>query len=167
MATGKYAKNIQKLNPTGITHPEYGKKMREPILLDKRAIPQVPFIAILQYPFESGCGWGLGNKLVGPPPFDHVEDLPHSHDQDEYWIFVGTDPKNNKDLGGEVEFWMGEGDEAEKYVITEPSVVYVPAGVVHLPIVFKNIKRPFFSIPILVADSYESKYTPIPAAFKK
>lgn len=167
MAKGKYGKYIQKLNPTGITHPEYGKTMREPILLDKRAIPQVPFIAILQYPFKSGCGWGLGNKLVGPPPFDHVEDLPHSHKQDEYWIFVGTNPDDNKDLGGEVEFWMGEGDEAEKYVITEPSVVYVPGGVVHLPIVFKNIKRPFFSIPILMADAYVSAYTPIPPAFKK
>jgi len=167
MAKGKYADNIKKLLPTGIKHPEYGKKMREPILFDSRSFPNTPVTVILQYPFESGCGWGLGLNLVGPPGFDHIMDLPHTHDQDEYWIFVGTDPKNNKDLGGEVEFWMGEGDEAEKYIITEPSVVYVPAGVVHLPIVFKNIRRPFFSIPILASNTYTGKYTEIPAAFKK
>lgn len=167
MAKGKYADNIKKLLPTGIKHPEYGKKMREPVLFDSRSFPNTPVTVILQYPFESGCGWGLGLNLVGPPGFDHIRDLPHTHDQDEYWIFVGTDPKNNKDLGGEVEFWMGEGDEAEKYIITEPSVVYVPAGVVHLPIVFKNIRRPFFSIPILVSNTYTGKYTEIPAAFKK
>lgn len=167
MAKGKYADNIKKLLPTGIKHPEYGKKMREPVLFDSRSFPNTPVTVILQYPFESGCGWGLGLNLVGPPGFDQIRDLPHTHDQDEYWIFVGTDPKNNKDLGGEVEFWMGEGDEAEKYIITEPSVVYVPAGVVHLPIVFKNIRRPFFSIPILVSNTYTGKYTEIPAAFKK
>jgi hypothetical protein len=49
---------------------------------------------------------------------------------------------------------------AEKHVITKTSAVFVPKGLVHGPIVFKNVKRPFkeiviFTGPVLVEYGIE------------
>ena len=52
----------------------------------------------------------------------------HRHKFDECFLFLGSNPENVDDLGGEVEFWLGEGDEAEKYMLTESTAIYIPAG---------------------------------------
>jgi hypothetical protein len=85
---------------------------------------------------------------------------PMYHTVDEIFLFIGTDPEDPTDLGGEVEFWMGRGEDAEKHVITKTSVVFVPKGLVHGPIVFKNVRRPFkeiviFTGPVLVEYGIE------------
>jgi len=68
---------------------------------------------------------------------------PMYHTSDEIFIFAGTDPDDITDLGGEVEFWLGAGEEAEKLTITKSSFVWVPAGLVHCPIVYRRVDRPF------------------------
>ncbi|MEM2321033.1 MAG: hypothetical protein QXS79_04030 [Candidatus Bathyarchaeia archaeon] len=89
---------------------------------------------------------------VWPPLFQTKEGKfifrgwPMYHTADEIFLFFGTDPENPTDLGGEVEFWLGLGEEAEKYIITKPSCIYVPAGLVHAPIVFRNVRRPFIEV---------------------
>lgn len=167
MAKGKYAKYLQKLEPTGIKHPEYGKKMREPLKFSEKIFPDAKVQVPIQLICEAGCGWGLGLSLKNPSGID-IMDLPHAHDCDEIWLFFGTNPKDNKDLGGEIEFWIGEGDEAEKYTITEPYAVNVPAGVVHCPVYYKTVERPIVSVPILVGSNCKTTYTEkIPAAFKR
>lgn len=73
---------------------------------------------------------------------------PHSHDFDEFFMFLGTNQKEMSDLGGEVEIWLGKGKEAEKYILNTTSSVFVPRGVTHLPLIFRNVKRPFIMITI-------------------
>lgn len=64
---------------------------------------------------------------------------PHNHDWDEYLIFLGTDPEDPFDLGGEVEFWMGD----EKHIITKTTAMFVPRGVYHCPFYIRRVDRPF------------------------
>lgn len=66
----------------------------------------------------------------------------HSHDFDEYLIFLGTDPTDQFHLGGEVELWMGD----EKHAITRTCAVFVPAGTPHCPLVVHRVERPFMFI---------------------
>jgi hypothetical protein len=65
---------------------------------------------------------------------------PHSHDYDEVIAFFGSEPVNPHDLGAEVELWLGE----EKHIITKTSLVFIPAGLKHAPLVFIEVKRPVF-----------------------
>jgi hypothetical protein len=68
---------------------------------------------------------------------------PHKHDDfDELFLFMGTNPKDVSDLGAEAEFWLGEGEELERVVINTSACVYVPAGLAHFPLTWKNVKRP-------------------------
>lgn len=63
---------------------------------------------------------------------------PHKHDYEEIFLFLSTDPKDTATLGAEVEFWMGQGNDLEKVVLTTPSAVYVAPGVVHFPQIWKT-----------------------------
>ncbi len=86
--------------------------------------------------------WADGSSVNDP------DRQPHSHRFDELFMFLGSDRDNMLDLGGEVELWLGEGETAEKYVLRATSSVFVPRGVVHLPLIFRNVKRPFLMMTV-------------------
>ena len=73
-----------------------------------------------------------------------VDDLlqSHTHGFDEYLLFLGTNPDDQFDLGGDVELWLGD----EKHVITRTCAVFVPKGMPHCPLVFHRVDRPFMFI---------------------
>lgn len=72
----------------------------------------------------------------------------HSHPFDEIVLLVGSNPKNLRDLGGEVEWWMGEGKDAEKFVLTSTTTIYVPKRLVHGPLIFKRVEKPILNVAI-------------------
>ncbi len=69
---------------------------------------------------------------------------PHTHADDELLVFLGSNPDNIHDLGCEVEMCIGP--EMERHVFTESNLVYIPAGLIHGPIRFRNLRRPFIFI---------------------
>jgi hypothetical protein len=87
--------------------------------------------------------------------------FPHKHDYEEIFLFLGTDPQDTAKLGAEVEFWLGQGDDLEKVVLTTSSAVYVAPGVVHFPQIWKNVKRPVM-LMIIMPTTGESKMEPVP-----
>ncbi len=87
-------------------------------------------------------------------PFTMVEDT-HKHDFDQFIIFAGGDLTNMADLGGVVEFGLSlDGKDVEIQTITEASMIYLPAGLYHGPLTFKEIKNP--KKPILFHDMFFS-----------
>ncbi len=83
---------------------------------------------------------------------------PHKHDCDEVFLFMGTNPKDNSELGAEIEFWMGEGEETEKIRVGTSGLIFVPKGVVHLPLFFKNVKKPllWMVIALNIGDTLQN-----------
>jgi hypothetical protein len=90
-------------------------------------------------------GYITGDTAVG-----NGEDfVPHKHDYEEIFLFLGTDPNDTASLGAEVEFWLGEGDSLEKAVFTTSSAIYVAPGVAHFPQIWKNVTRPVMTMVIM------------------
>ena len=79
----------------------------------------------------------------------------HSHDYDEYLFFWGTNAGNIDEFNAEVELCLGE--EEEKYIITTPTVVYVPRGLKHCPLNFKIVDKPIMFMDISISPEYEAK----------
>lgn len=75
--------------------------------------------------------------------------LPHRHDYEEIFLFLGTNPEDTTDLGAEIDFWIGEGDEREKVTFTTSSSIYIPPGTVHFPQVWRNVIRPVITVVIM------------------
>jgi hypothetical protein len=66
----------------------------------------------------------------------------HKHAYPEIFTFYGNDPYDTAYLGGEGEFWLGEGDDLEKITFDTACSVYVPGWVGHFPLYFRNVKSP-------------------------
>jgi len=67
----------------------------------------------------------------------------HTHPEPEFIFFMGSDPMDPTKLGGEVELYHGAKAQAERYLVTVPSVWIVPAGLPHCPVIITRIDRPF------------------------
>jgi hypothetical protein len=93
--------------------------------------------------FYMECVWVMPRAAGTVPPMrggKRAGTEPHTHDYDEVIAFIGTDHDNPYDLGAEVELWLGD----EKHIITKTSLVFIPAGLKHGPLVFLKVDRPVF-----------------------
>jgi hypothetical protein len=72
------------------------------------------------------------------------------HDTDEIIGFFGSDPENPHDLNGEVEIWL----EDEKHVIDRTTMIFVPAGMVHCPLVINRVDKPIFHFTTVSGGQY-------------
>ncbi len=81
---------------------------------------------------------------------------PHQHNCAEILYFIGGNPMDFQDFGAEVEFVMGEGKEAETYIINATTWVYVPKNLPHCPLNFKKVDKPIMFGHIMFAPTYES-----------
>ena len=77
----------------------------------------------------------------------------HKHNYGEIFLFLGTNPKDTNNLGAEADFWLGEGEELEKVKFNTSSSVYIPPGVAHFPLIWKNVKRPVMIVVIVPTTS--------------
>jgi hypothetical protein len=86
--------------------------------------------------------WIWKDNAMGSTP----DGPPHKHDCEEMFLFIGTNKDNTHDLGCDIEFWLGEGKEADKLNFSASAMIYVPRNLTHMPIVFKNVKKPLLMI---------------------
>ena len=84
----------------------------------------------------------------------------HKHDYGEIFLFLGTDPHDTHYLGAEAEYWMGEGEALEKVKFTTSSSVYVPPGLAHFPLIWRNVKNPVMMV-VIVPTTSKHKVIPV------
>jgi len=89
--------------------------------------------------------------LTGNGPVD-IE-IPHSHDFDEIIGFAGSNRNYPRDLGGELEFRIGD----EKLTLTRTCLIFIPRGTIHCPITIKRIDTPIFMFEAGNNSVYEKK----------
>jgi hypothetical protein len=158
MSQGEYAKYIKYLEMRNdlSNEIEVGKRTQH-LLLDKTNFPETTHRFESYIVYAPGFGFHDGKRQTIVIHGEQIKDLPFSIPFDEMNLFIGTNTQDPTDLGGEVEFWLGEGEKAEKFLITKSSCVFVPAGLVHLPIYFRKVDRPF--IFLVVVNSPDSPGT--------
>ena len=105
--------------------------------LDDKKVPGIPFFT------DSAWVWPKPEEIV-------MEAKAHSHEFDEIITLFGSNPDDPQDLGAEVEFWL----EDEKYILTKSTIVYVPKGLKHCPMIFRNVTRPIFHYIVGNAAGY-------------
>lgn len=79
-----------------------------------------------------------------------LENVPHAHDTDEIIGFFGNNPEDPYDLGGEIEIWMQD----DKHILTRTSLIFVPAGMKHCPLILRRVDRPIFHFTTVVSGQY-------------
>lgn len=134
--------------------PESGKRMRGPKrIAEARKKGQS---------FDGAWLFSLDNNIIPGSLYtngvwlDSVKGAPfeieiaHTHSFDETLGFVGTVPGKPQELGGEVDLWL----EDEKYTLTKSCLIYIPKGMVHMPMVLKRIDSPIFFLTFCHNGTY-------------
>jgi hypothetical protein len=75
---------------------------------------------------------------------------------DKMMFFSGTDSTNLNDLGAQVEFHLGEGEDEEVFEFDEPRCVFIPKGVRHGPIYVTKFRRNLIIFAVLAAPTREA-----------
>jgi hypothetical protein len=83
-----------------------------------------------------------------------MQDKPHKHDFDQFLHFYGGNPKDVTDFGAVAELSLGE--EGEKHTINKTTIVHIPKGLIHCPLVFKKIDRPIMFMNTALTPDYPS-----------
>ena len=86
------------------------------------------------------------------PLYKHDE---HSHDFDELIGFLGSNPDDPDDLGGVIEIGLN----GETHRLTRSSVIFLPAGMKHLPLSIISLERPILHFSISMNSKYAYKPT--------
>jgi hypothetical protein len=142
------------------------------LMFDKTTYPGAKIWVEIFHVYAAGSGIGLPTLepvIIKGGAVGGGEGGGHAHDFDELFLFIGLDPHDTLNLGGEVEFWLGEGDEAERFITTKATAEWVPAGVVHNPHYFRRVDRPFLMVVIAMTPEYafeSMRFTPLPLGFK-
>jgi hypothetical protein len=101
------------------------------------------FIVFADNDIIEGCQY-FSAMYMGESATKTLGHGPHKHNVPEVLVALGSDPNNPRDLGGKFDLYMGE--EMEKHVIDQPTLIYIPANTVHCPFTITEVRRPFLFI---------------------
>jgi hypothetical protein len=74
----------------------------------------------------------------------------HAHDSDEIIGFFGSDPEDPYDLNAELEVWI----DGERHIIDKSTLIFVPAGLKHMPLKINYIETPVFHFSVVTGKKY-------------
>ncbi len=138
-----------------MSETEYGKYILKGKVKEKSITEKDPVIPAVLEGLED---WGGIHQRIYWKYILHpnlIVKEPHSHDSEEFLIFIGSNPANPKDFDAEIEISLGE--EGEKHFINTAAVVCIPEGLVHGPLNFRRIGKPIVFSIIYLAPDYVRK----------
>ena len=137
MNTGKYI--VQDLKDPDMGTPEFKamyKKFANRVLwIDNN---------VVEGAFQMNTAWYFDVPEKDPVFEEHV------HDYDELIGFYGSNPDDPYDLGAEMEVTI----DGETHKITRTSMIFLPAGMPHMPLSIKKVYRPVFHFSIVLNPEY-------------
>ncbi|MEE8419276.1 MAG: hypothetical protein V3S02_04095 [Dehalococcoidales bacterium] len=113
---------------------------------DNQQGPAMTYMSPAQVP-EADCR--LEFKWIYGPPEPAPQNLEHVHDNDEIIFHFGGGPHTSRDLGAEIEFYIG----GQLITFNTTSLVFIPAGVPHGPINWRKFTRPHIQMAITLGPT--------------
>ncbi|NLG11378.1 MAG: hypothetical protein GX562_07620 [Coriobacteriaceae bacterium] len=94
--------------------------------------------------------WGepmnMGLQIISRP--FRSDNPTHLHNFQEYLAWYGTNPDDPTDFDAEIVIYLGE--ELEEHIITQPTVLSLPPGLVHCPLEIKRVGSPIIQLEIML-----------------
>jgi hypothetical protein len=101
---------------------------------------------------EFSAGISLGYHCIVTP---YDVRFSHAHNNHENLCFLSGDPNKPGELGADVEVYLGE--EKEKNTFNTPTILSMPPGLKHCPLLVHNITKPVIFLEVSVTKSFEGK----------
>lgn len=127
---------------------KYGKHLIKDIFI---TIPHYTGPSLLSHDGELDADVSISYHCLADTRYK--AEHPHTHNFHELLCFIGGDPKNIKDFGAEIEISLGE--EQEKHLINSTTIVSIPPGLVHCPLIVKKCDKPVIFLEISLVRKWE------------
>ncbi len=101
---------------------------------------------------EYKSGTSLGYHCIVTP---YDVRMTHAHDFHETLCFLSGDPTNIKELGAEVSVCLG--DEMEKHTFNTPTIISMPPGLKHCPMLVHNVTKPVIFLEVSATKEFKGK----------
>jgi hypothetical protein len=130
---------------------KYGKHLiREPFY---RASEEFAGATIFKHTDDDNAGVIFEHNCINSTNWSIDET--RTHDTHELLCFIGGNPKNIRELGAEVRIYLG--DNNEEHIINDATVVSIPPGLKHGPIVVNKYSSPFILLRIVNTREYQDR----------
>jgi hypothetical protein len=106
-----------------------------------RQNPGMTYMSSIQVPEANYCleySWIYGIPEPNQPVSEHVYDI------EKVILYIGGDPWNPQDLGGEIEFHIS----GQPFTISTSSALFVPKGVRYGPVIWKKFRKPHIEMTL-------------------
>jgi hypothetical protein len=125
-------------------------QIRGPLYVDYE--PGWTGISIWAHHDEYKAGISLGYHCIVTP---YDVRMHHGHDFHETLAFLSGDPKNPKELGAEVTVRLG--DEQEVHNFNTPTIISMPPGLTHCPMLVDKITKPVIFLEVSATKAFKGK----------
>jgi hypothetical protein len=134
---------------------KYGKRywmnmIRGPLYIDYE--PGWTGTSIWAHNNEYIAGISLGYHCLTTP---YDVRFSHSHDFHENLCFLSGDPENPEELGADVRVVLG--DEQEEHISSTPTMLSMPPGTKHCPLLVSNITKPVVFLEVSATRLFAPK----------
>lgn len=134
---------------------KHGKKywmniVRGPLFIDYE--PGWTGTSIWAHHNEYKNGTTLGYHCIVTP---YDVRFSHAHNFHETLSFLSGDPENIRELGAEVSVCLG--DEMEKHTFNTPTIISIPPGLKHCPLLVNNISKPVIFLEVSATKEFKGK----------
>jgi hypothetical protein len=123
--------------------------------IKNRQSPAMTYMSSTQVPeanYHLEFGWVYGIPDPNPPVPEQV------HDTEEIVLYIGGDPQNPEDLGGEIELRVG----GKPVTFDSSAALFVPKGVRHGPVTWKKFRKPHIEMTLRIAGSIKDDRSNVP-----
>lgn len=124
--------------------------MRGPLYIDYE--PGWTGTSIWAHHNEFSAGISLGYHCIITP---YDVRFSHSHGFHENLCFLSGDPENPRELGADVNVCFG--DEKEEHNYNTPTIMSMPPGLKHCPLLVHNVTKPVIFLEVSATTMFEGK----------
>jgi len=162
----QYENCFTDIDPTTVIVPPSLRDRVVPVVhYDYFVNPEAVRTINIQIIKEGNVGFGIGESTG--EGFYNFWQWPHKHYVSETMLITNSDP-TKADLGGEVEFWIGDGPDAEKVSLTKRTLITIPPDTYHLPMYVRDIDSPIIMMQVTDMPIWTAKnHMRMPPGFKK
>lgn len=149
-----YAKNI--ITETREYTPEEIKMLQEMMKKGPPIQSTIEMIRLLWMDDQKVAGANLYMECIwlwGGKTTSGTMEAPHQHAHSEVIGFISSDPDNPQELDAKMEIILGD----ETHWLTKSCLVYVPPGMKHCPLTFREVNRPVFFFTLMPISRYGRK----------
>jgi hypothetical protein len=152
MTTGYSGVDLgEDLKEIRVTEPSYNRYFIRDVIKDNKWGGEgISLSAVPEHIIPAGARIMMGLTVIRKPYMFH--EPTHKHPFTEFFYFFGSNPMDMNEFDAEIEFSFGE--EREKHVITEPTIVVAPPGVFHCPLNYKKVNKPFYCLELFMTHKY-------------